>query len=367
MENISKSRRDFILKSSLGLGAATVGMGTFSSFSSVNQENKKLGIALVGLGYYAEILADALQETKHAYLAGIVTGTPGKEPIWQKKYGVKKENTYNYENYDELSKNKEIDIIYVVLPNSMHKEYTIRAAQAGKHVICEKPMALNAQECREMIAACNKAGVKLSIGYRMHFEPTTQEIMRIAREKEYGEIRYVNASAGFRGNFNPDHWKVLKKYGGGAMMDMGVYSLQATRYATGEEPISVSAQDLSRRTEKYEAEETVTFQVQFPSGAIGNGHTSFYEGVNHLYTKAQNGWYTLDPFSAYRGIKGNSSSGPLDYPVINQQAAQMDGVAQSIKNNEPMLVPGEEGLKDMIVVDAVYESIRNGGKRIMLG
>lgn len=358
-------RRKFIEKSSLGLGAITLGLSTSSLADgrpkNANQ-NKKLGIALVGLGRYARILADALQETTNCYLSGIVTGTPAKEKEWQKKYNVKPENTYNYQNYDSIAKNDDIDIIYVVLPNSMHKEYTIRAARAGKHVICEKPMALNAQECREMIEACEKAGVKLSIGYRMQFEPTTQEIIRIGREKVYGDLKYVGASAGYT-HGNGNHWKCMKEMGGGAMMDMGVYPLQGARYATGEEPVSVTAQTFVNRPDMFhEVDETTTFQLEFPSGVAANLHTSFYSSINYLHVVGAKGWYRLDPFSSYRGIKGDSTNGPLDYPVINQQAAQMDEVAECVRDNKPMRVPGEEGLKDMIVVDAVYKSLATGKK-----
>lgn len=358
-------RRKFIEKTSLGLGAITLGLSPSclgdERKKHVNQ-NKKLGIALVGLGYYGRILGEALQETRNCYLSGIVTGTPAKEKEWQEKYNVKPGNTYNYQNFDDIAKNDEIDIIYVVLPNSMHKEFTIRAAQAGKHVICEKPMALNAQECREMIAACEKAGVKLSIGYRMHFEPTTQEIIRIGKEQVYGTIKFVGASAGYTHN-NADHWKCKKNMGGGVMMDMGVYPLQAARYATGEEPVSVTAQTFVNRPEMFnEVDETTTFQLEFPSGAVANLHTSFYTSINYLHVAASEGWYSLNPFSSYRGIKGDSKNGPLNFPVINQQAAQMDEVAECIRQDKPMRVPGEEGLRDMIVVDAIYQSLASGKK-----
>ena len=344
------------------MGAATLGLAT-ASRATPKTPKAKMGIALVGLGYYStDLLAPALQETKNVELKGIVTGTPEKEKIWQQKYGIKPENTYNYENFDEIAKNDEIDIIYVVLPNAMHHEYVIRAAKAGKHVICEKPMAMNAKECEEMIAACKDNGVKLSIGYRMHFEPTTQEIMRLGQEKVYGDVRFVCAGAGYNEG-RKGHWKTKKNMGGGAMMDMGVYSLQAARYVTGEEPISVTAQTFTRRPEMFEeVDEITSFQLEFPSGAVANLHTSFGSGMNYLETSCASGWFRLNPFSAYRGIKGESKDGPLNFPVVNQQATQMDEVADSIANNKPLRVTGEEGLKDMRVVDAVYQSIASGEK-----
>lgn len=363
------SRRDFIKSSSLVMGGVAAGLHRPLLAGSLKKQNtEKLGIALVGLGGYATILADALQETKHAYLAGLVTGTPEKEKMWQEKYHVKPENTYNYDNFDSLARNDEIDIIYVVLPNHLHKEFTIRAARAGKHVICEKPMAMNAAECEEMIAVCEKESVLLSIGYRLHYEPTTLEIMRIGQGKVYGNIRYISASAAFHSRANKSKWRTQKKFGGGAMMDLGVYALQAARYTTGLEPVAVSAQKFTNRPDIYaDCDETVTFQVEFPDGILANLHASFYANTNALHVSMENGWIYADPYWIYSGIKGMTPDGPLQFPEINQQAAEMDSVALSILRKEPLVVTGEEGLRDMVVVDAVFKSLENGGKKIRVG
>ena len=358
------NRRTFVKT----LAAAGTGLGVSAPFWVPNRNPAdKLGIALVGLGYYStDLLAPALQETSHSYLAGIVTGTPAKAERWKAQYNLSEKNIYNYENFDEIASNSDIDIIYIVLPNSMHAEYTIRAAQAGKHIICEKPMASNADECRSMIAACKDAGVQLSIGYRMQYEPTTQELIRIGADRDFGAVRMVTAAAGYREG-RPDTWKLKKAMAGGAMMDMGVYSLQAARYATREEPISVSAQSFTSRPELYsEVDETTTFQLTFPSGAIANLQTSHRMGMNTLDVRYQRGWARLEPFQAYRGIRGRSSQGAMDFPVVNQQATQMDEDALAIMQGKPARVPGEEGLKDMIVVDAVYASIASGGATITI-
>jgi glucose-fructose oxidoreductase len=326
-----------------------------------------LGIALVGLGYYSrDLLAPALQETTDCYLAGIVTGTPEKEKIWAEKYNIPDKNIYNYENFNSIADNDNIDIIYVVLPNSMHKEYTIRAAEAGKHVICEKPMALNANECREMIEACRKNGVKLSIGYRMHYEPNTQEIIRLGQKEIYGPVQMVTGGAGF---VMPEsmfgNWRLEKKMGGGAMMDMGVYPLNAARYITGKEPIGVTAQTFKNHPEAFdEVDEITTYQLEFSGGCYANLITSFHANYSYIRATAEKGWFSLDPFQTYAGIKGQSSEGPINFPQINQQAAQMDHFAISVREDKPVKTPGVEGLMDMIVVDAIMESIRLGGKRL---
>lgn len=357
------NRRDFLRLSTIGLTGALL-VPSFKAFSKTTVGNqKRIGIALVGLGYYStDILAPALQETKTAYLAGIVTGTPEKEKVWAEKYNIPKKNIYNYQNFDEIASNPEIDIVYIVLPNSMHKEFTIRAANAGKHVICEKPMAINAQECREMIAACERNKVGLSIGYRMQYELHTQEIMRMGQKKEFGNIQHISCGAAFRNN-NFNHWKWDRKMGGGAMMDMGVYPLQAARYVTGMEPLTVTAQSFTTRAGNIRgAEEAVTFQLEFPGGTIANLNTGFHANFSFLKVFAEKGWFELEPFSGYGGIKGRSSRGEISFPNINQQARQMDEDAISFTKGERPRVPGDEGLKDMLVVDAIYESIKTGKK-----
>jgi urease beta subunit len=223
------SRRKFLYNFSLAAG----GISLLSPFAncqnpSTNEKGKKLGVALVGLGGYSSgQLAPALQETKNCYLAGIVTGTPSKEKVWSEKYNIPQGNIYNYENFDNLAANKDIDIIYVVLPVSMHKEYTIRAAKAGKHVICEKPMAINVKECQEMIDACKQANRMLSIGYRLHFEPFNMEMMRLGQQKVYGKVLNIDCGNAFTWGNNTTAWRIKKSLaGGGALMDMGVYAIQ---------------------------------------------------------------------------------------------------------------------------------------------
>ena len=290
-------------------------------------------------------------------MAGIVTGTPSKEEEWAYKYHLPRKNIYNYENFDEIEKNDEIDIVYVVLPNSMHAEFTIRAAEAGKHVICEKPMALNVEECQAMINACNKNNVGLSIGYRMQFEPHTQEIIRMSREKEFGDILVVNSAAGFYMS-NTDVWRTKRSMGGGTMQDIGIYALQAARYVTGEEPVSVTAQAFnSRPDELTEIDETVTFQLLFPSGAIANSMGSFGMYLPNLYVQAKDGWFGLNPSWTYNGIKGNSSKGPITFSEVNQQAIQMDEQSVSFRDKKPLRITGLEGLRDVRIINAIEKSI----------
>jgi len=336
---------------------------------SENQEVKKdkVGVALVGLGYYStDLLAPALQLTTNCYLAGIVTGTPSKADTWKEKYAIPEENIYNYENFDSIKDNPNIDAIYIVLPPSMHEEYVIRAANAGKHVWCEKPMAVTAQECQNMIDACNKNGVKLSIGYRLHHEPNTQEYRSIINEKKLGEIKSLQCAAGYQEN-RTDHWKQKKEMGGGVIYDMGVYSIQGARCGTGMEPIAViAAKTTSTRPEIYKdgLADVVEATLEFPGGVMADIKTSFAENTNFLTVPCEEGTLEMQPFSAYAGVKGTSPLGEINHPyeVPMQQAMQMDNDALSILENKPVLVPGEEGLRDIRIVEAILKSAETGEK-----
>ena len=363
------NRRTFIRQISLSAAAVTIGSAAFPKLL-FNTQKTEIGVALMGLGYYStDLLAPALQLTKHCKLRGIITGSPGKAAVWQKKYGIPDTNVYNYENFDQIANNPDIDVVYIVLPPFMHKEFTLRAAAAGKHVWCEKPMAMTADECQLMIDGCAKNKVKLAIGYRMQHEPNTQEIIRYGREKTFGKVHFVTASAGFRAGWKgpEEHWKMERAKGGGAMYDMGVYALNAARYAIGAEPVAVMAQELTDEPLRFaKADETTLFQLEFPEGALANCMTSLGTNINTLEVTAQQGWYRLQPFQAYSNVNGINSKGDIIAKYIeNQQARQMDDDALSILNDKPMLVPGEEGQRDIRVVEAIQRSAREG-KRVVL-
>jgi predicted dehydrogenase len=357
------NRRDFISK--VGIGSTLLTLPTLVTHKVFGgMQQKKRGIALVGLGYYSEFkLATALQETTSCYLAGIVTGTPAKKEKWKEKFSIPEENCYTYETFDRIIDNKSIDIVYVVLPNSMHHEYVIRAAKAGKHVITEKPMAVSVKECQEMIAACKKANVKFSVGYRLHFEPYNLEAARVGQRQEFGKVKIVETSMGFKIG-DPNQWRLKKTLaGGGAMMDVGIYAIQGARYATGEEPISVTAQEFKTDPVKFkEVDETILWQMEFPSGIVSNSMTSYATGIERLFISAENGWLELRPAFGYGPLAGKTSRGELNFPQVNHQALQMDDFAKCVAENRESSVGGEEGLKDAKVIEAIYKAIKTKGK-----
>jgi predicted dehydrogenase len=254
-------------------------------------------------------------------------------------------------------------VVYVVTPNGLHADHTIAAAKAGKHVLCEKPMEISVQRCQSMIDACKAAGKQLAIGYRLHFEPNNLECVRLAREKVLGSLQFIEAGFGFAIG-DPTQWRLKKALsGGGPMMDVGIYALQAMRYLSGEEPISVSAVATTNNHDKFkEIEETLTWQLKFPGGVLGNGNTTYgFSGINRFSANAEHGWFALNPAYSYGGLSGTRSDGQIiKMENIDQFAAEMDDFAQCILENRPTRVPGEEGLRDMKIITAIYESVRTG-------
>jgi predicted dehydrogenase len=365
------SRRIFLQRLSLGTGSAAALLTLPSSISygdsiSPGYEGKKLNIAVCGLGRYAEILARGLETSQYCRIAGLVTGSSRKSEVWRRRYGIPEKNIYNYRNFDEIRHNNDIDLVYVVLPNSMHKDFTIRSARAGKHVIVEKPMAISVEECEEMIIACEKAGVQLAVGYRLHTEPFHLAIKKFGQEKVFGQVRLIEASLGYKSG-DPTEWRLHKAIsGGGPLMDIGIYCVQSCRYVTGEEPVSVTAQfgPVTNRELFSEVEESITWQFEFPSGAVSNSTSSYNCQFDRLFSSADEGFFELNPALGYGPYKGKSSKGELIFPTINQQAVQCDEIGKVLLANQklPRHITGEEGIQDMKILEAIYMAAQTGKK-----
>jgi predicted dehydrogenase len=369
------SRRVFLGRAGKGLMAAQ-----FSSalvMRSLAQEipappGKKLGWAIVGLGRLAmNQILPAFATCERSRVVALVSGNPEKARNLALRYGVDPKNIYNYQNYDTLRSNPEVDVIYIVLPNGMHAEYTIRGAQAGKHILSEKPMANSAKDCREMIEACRKAGRKLMVAYRLRYEPYTQALIKIARDQELGPLKVVLADAGFNIG-DPSQWRLNKAMaGGGSLMDIGIYALQAARYISGEEPIEVNAMETTNRSDPRfkEVEATINFQLRFPSGVLANCTSSYDASLNRFRGVTASGWFELEPGLSYTRLRMRLRRGDAleerDYPQRDHFAAEMDQFSQCIMENRDVLTPGEEGLRDLQLMTAIYEAAK-AGKTIKL-
>lgn len=366
------ARRSFLVGTCAAAGMLALGCGSSPKSQGARPAGagtqRQLGVALLGLGSYSESqLAKALRTTRHCALRGIVTGTPSKIEPWQKAHAIKDGNVYDYQTLPRIADNPDIDVVYVVVPTSLHAKYTIMAAEAGKHVFCEKPMAMTVAECQQMIDACRRNGVSLSIGYRMQHEPNTQTVMRYARDKPYGAIRSVRAMVGDRSGGEPS-WRMQKAMGGGAAYDVGVYSINALRYASGEEPVRViRARQWAERPELFrEVDEITEFELEMRSGLVCYGSASRFQSQNQLRIEAERGWYELQPMQSYQGVQGATSDGKkLDKPGDGQQARQMDDDALAILERRPQQVPGEEGLRDIRIVEAIIESAQRGASVVI--
>ncbi len=329
---------------------------------------KKLGWAIVGLGSLSiyEILP-AFAKCEKSKVVAFVSGHPDKANKLALRYGVNPKNIYNYQNYDSIKDNPEVDVIYIVLPNGMHAEYTVRGLQAGKHVLCEKPMANSPAECQQMIDAAKKADRKLMIAYRCRYEPFNREAIRIAQSGDLGPTQMILADAGFNAG-DPTQWRLNKQLaGGGSMMDIGIYALNAARYLTGQEPNEVNAMIYSTPGDPRfkEVEEHVTFQLRFPSGILANCSSSYgYFHQSHFRVMGTEARLCMDPATWYSGlrmwIERGSTIEQKDLPEVDHFAAEMDHMSDCVMQNKQPLTPGEEGLRDLTLISAIYEAARSG-------
>ena len=368
----SASRRAFLASASGALLATSLVArplwAQVPDFPLPDLPGKKLGWAVVGLGRLAvNQILPAITKCRESRVTALVSGRPEKARRLAQIYGVDTRNIYSYDNYDDIARNPAIDVVYVVLPNSMHAEFTIRALKAGKHVLCEKPMANTPEECEQMIAAARAASRKLMIGYRLHYEPYNQKLVEIARDSaEMGPTRIIAAEAGFPIG-DPGQWRLKKKMaGGGSLMDIGIYALQAARYLAGEEPVAVEAMTHTTPNDPrfLEVEENVTFQLRFPSGILANCASSYGAGLNRFRVFKPGGWAELEPALNYSGLRmrvmRNGVVEERPQPVVDHFAAEMDHFSGCLMTRKESLTPGEEGLRDMRIIKAIYDAALAG-------
>jgi predicted dehydrogenase len=369
------TRREFAKLSTLSLAAEFTPNLTpgLLAQTPVPAPGRKIGYAIIGLGRIADHFMRAIQQTNNSQVVALVSGHHDKALTIARDYNVSRENIYNYENMDAFRNNKQIDAVYVALPNSMHAEYTIRSAKAGKHVLCEKPMAVSVPEAESMIAACKEANVKLMIAYRCHYEPTNLAAVKMIKDGTLGQIQQIQAAFGF--NCGATEWRLQKPLaGGGPMMDVGIYCLNATRYLTGEEPQTFSAYTYKDPNDPRFAnvEENLNWITKFPSGILASCNTTYsanMQGYFRVY--GSKGWVQVTDAYSYDGLvltaeyKPDNAS-PGDKPTIIRDAnpekdpshfvREADHFSNCILNNQTPKTPGEEGLRDLQCIRDIYKS-----------
>jgi glucose-fructose oxidoreductase len=330
-----------------------------------------VGFAIVGLGGYAlNQMMPRFADTDRAHIAAIVSGNPDKLARVGDAYGVPRDARYSYDNLASIASDRRVDAIYIVLPSGLHAEWAVRAFTAGKHVLCEKPMALSSAECERMIAAGRRANRKLMIAYRSHFEPHNRRAMELMAQRAVGDIRLLTTEQAYRmAPTNPrENWRVNRSLaGGGPLEDLGIYGLQAALYLTGEMPESISAATFRPSGDPRFAEifATVSTRLRFPSGAIAQLATSYDSaGTNFVHVRGTGGALIMDPATNYSGQKMRLEGRerreiPAGDPTT-QFAGQLDHFVSAIRDGTPIRTPGEMGLRDLRLIEAIYASAASG-------
>jgi predicted dehydrogenase len=353
-------RRNFTRLSALALAATQV-----PSFAQSPAGEKPVGFAAIGLGTISDIFMRACAKTQTAKITALVTGHPEtKGKKYAAMYGIPESSIYTYETFDRLRENKDVDAVYVGLPNSMHREYTVRAAQMGKHVLCEKPMAISSAECSEMIAACRTAGVKLMIAYRVHFEPTHLEAQRIIQSGALGELQAFEGAFGF--NATPNQWRLTRQYGGGgSLMDVGIYPMNEIRWLLGEEPTAFTAVATTRDHTSgrfADVEQTLDFTLKFPSGVVAAlGCTYGSQMPGFLRIHGDKASLQIDNAYSYQGVHLSNLGGPhVDITTQGEQTLhfqiEAEHFSNCIRTGATPKTPGEEGLHDLLAIEAIYKA-----------
>ena len=334
--------------------------------------DERIGFAIVGLGRLSvEQILPAFGKCEKAKPVALVSGSPDKARQIAAQYGIAEKNIYDYKTYDQLKNNPEVQVIYIVLPNGMHREFVVRGAAAGKHIFCEKPMATSSKECEEMIAACAKAGKKLGVAYRIQYEPFNRYVREMIKNKQFGDVKLIESVNGQRQG-DPSQWRLNKKLaGGGALPDIGLYCLNTSRFLLGEEPSEVTATIYTTPNDPRfrEVEENVLFQLKFPSGTLVNASTGYdFHDSKRYRVHSTLGWMEMSPAFSYEGLqlKTSRADGKMELmeevrlPQKNQFALEMDDFADRLMNNKSVYTPGEEGLQDHHLMEAIYEAARTG-------
>ena len=352
--SIEISRRTTLM----GLAVAAVNPLAFAT----PRRAKPVGWAILGLGSYAtNQVMPAFAHCEHSKLVALISGHQEKLSRFGDQYGIPASKRFTYETMDAIAKDPEIEVVYVVTPPATHPDFVVRAAQLGKDVCSEKPMAPTPADCQRMIDACKKAGKLLQIGYRCHYEAHNLRAIQACRSGELGKIVSIRSDHGF--NMGAGTWRTQKALaGGGSMMDIGIYSLNALRYLSGEEPIEVSATITNPPNDSrfVDVEDTVDFQVTFPSGIVGHGTSgySWIEGKNRYEVTGSKSKLVAEPATGYGGDRLTIDGTEVAVTVNNQWAAQLDHFSQCVRSRGKVLTPGEEGLRDIKIIQAIYESAK---------
>jgi predicted dehydrogenase len=332
--------------------------------SSIDKD-RKIRYAVVGLGAFAQSNAlPAFTDAENSELVALVSGDTTKQTELAQKYGVR--YTYAYEDYDELLLSGNIDAVYISLPNHLHCEYTVRAAKAGIHVLCEKPMAVTVADCQTMIAAAKDNQIKLMIAYRLHLEPANLHAIEVVQSGQIGEPRIFISL--FTQQTLATNIRLEQKTGGGTLNDIGIYCVNAARYIFQDEPISVFATTTNNGEQRFrEVAEMTSVIMHFPEQRLATFTCSF--GAQRIQTyqvvgtkgdlRVELAYSTQGPIKHILTIDGNRQE--RSFEAHNQIIAEFVYFSDCIMQNKEPELSGTEGLTDVRIIQALYKSIETGG------
>lgn len=349
----SISRRELLVGMGAAAGLAACGGGGYSG--------RQLGVAVVGIGSLAQgQIIPALQESQRCRLAGLVSSRRERLLELGGRFGVAESGLYTYDDFDRVAENPDIDLVYIVVPNALHADFAIRAAGAGKHALCEKPLAVSVEQADAMMAAAAAAGTLLGVAYRLHYDPRHVEMRRLAREEVFGPVQLIQPNIGFPIG---DDWRLDPELaGGGVLIEQGVYAVNAACTLADAEPVEVVGYETKTDPQRFaRVEESAFWSMQFPGGAVAHCAASYTLRMNRLWAGAASGFFELEPAYTYNRLRGTTSAGSLSGSDVNQFALQLDAFAASVQEGVPLAHgSAEEGARDVRIMAAIYESIRRG-------
>ena len=329
--------------------------------------SKRIGYAVVGLGRIAErAVLPAFQHSRSAKLVALVSGDEKKAARLAAKFGAS--DYYSYEDFPLCLSHPQVDAVFIATSNGTHAEFSERAAAAGKHVLCEKPMANSVEDCQRMIEACRANQVRLMIAYRKYFEPGSLALKKLVAGGKLGRLKVIHSA--FTIYLPPGKkvtpWHLDKKMaGGGSLVDVGVYCVNTIRWLTGKEPVEAMAHAWTVDPQRFsDVEENITFRLNFPDGLVAQASSSYGAAqASFLHVHGEKGWAALDPAYAYdeeRRLFGKIGGKWFEkkFKIMDEFALELDAFADSIRRKRDPEPDGYEGLRDVVVMQAIYRSAR---------
>jgi predicted dehydrogenase len=327
---------------------------------------KRVGYAVIGLGHIAErAVLPAFRHAQKSRLVAVVSGDARKAQRLARKFRALE--SFTYDSLEEGLRNPDIEAVYIATNNSTHLEFTRRAAAAGKHVLCEKPLANTSEECRQMIEACRGANVRLMTAYRKYFEPSSVALKKLIAGKKLGRIKLIHSAFTF--NLPAQQvWHLSRELaGGGSLWDVGIYCVNAVRWLTGLEPVEASAYSWSADPERFkEVDESIAFQLKFPGALYVQASSSFAAAkASFIQVHGEKGWAALDPAFPYNEEKrlfgqiGERWFGKV-YGPSEEFHLELDHLAACVRANREPEPDGVAGMRDVAVMEAIYDAAKAG-------